>query len=1133
MNAQYPTTAYIYSLFKKYLPIYNGTIDKGLFLLPAQTGSGKTHATIEIIVDILKNYKDKNVIYLINTKKNREEVFHDLSEKIMDICPEFINDLYMLESNSDHFRKFFENYKNIDFIYLESLNEFKALKKKMFTILKFDLSEEEFYNLYKTEDLNLRKRLSKDLAKEDDDSPSIKEVLSLYPTVKITKRVLITTTKKFLNKVFYLPKSKSLYDIYTNENTLIFIDEFDTQKREMLNKFVEDAINKPIDYIALLKIIKERFHDHFIESHYYDERLINLKKELDEFYFKNKFMFRFKLDEIEDKFFLQNSSSIVISKNSKKYQVNMNEEKATNEIQMTDDKLEYKETFQYLHDRAIILINRFLGLVGDIALNYSKIRDIEYTDAITSILFEFISTSDYYLINLLVDKILNNQTKINNDKYFQSYSSMAYNKNYELMAIRNNNAHINFSVFNSYSLNNTPESFLNYLINNFFVVGISATATIKTKIHNFDLEYLENSIISLENSEIEELNKLYLEYKVKDRNYIVNFNQSNKSKNFEDQLKFILKLDLFNEDIAEQILEYAYIRISEDVKYENQIGHELSMYIDFLSIYKKYLLDDNLKKFLYLTVADFSNKNVDLLYYMCILMIKHIYYSIGERKRKLLKPIYSINIKDKEAIEYYKSRLNIYFTNANEQEDDWNKNSNKNTFLVSNFTYMSKGQNISYEDYDLENKRKQKKDFDGIYIGEITKTFITNLNEDEKDILTILFDLTVLSSNGDISKRDMIDYIKKLLNKNPYVKCPYFSTEDFINASMITIIQSIGRLHRTDHQCNLNIYFHEKNKKILQYFEDENQSLLPAVKACITEAKNKSEENINKIINTVSIKDKVRNIKINIMYLLEIFNNMHTSKKEYVKAIESWENLRKSILSNPTKENINSLDHLYSNFKNKKYWFKQFNDYDEIEISETYINGYSEVSFEATRIGELQKIKELKECFEINDIATSFEFNNLPTPIVFNNIYKGAIGEIFGKFILEKFLGINLLNINFDSNLAYESFDYSNENESVYFDFKYYSIYTASNLASLEYIKTIVENKLSRQKNKSLKKINIYVINLFADEWCMGKYSKKIESFGNIHFVPWLISNDEKNNPKIDIENILRFGEHYDKCTNK
>ena len=50
-RTQYPTTDYIIELYKKYLPIYNGKKNKGLFLLPAQTGSGKTYATASIISD--------------------------------------------------------------------------------------------------------------------------------------------------------------------------------------------------------------------------------------------------------------------------------------------------------------------------------------------------------------------------------------------------------------------------------------------------------------------------------------------------------------------------------------------------------------------------------------------------------------------------------------------------------------------------------------------------------------------------------------------------------------------------------------------------------------------------------------------------------------------------------------------------------------------------------------------------------------------------------------------------------------------------------------------------------------------------------------------------------------------------
>ena len=56
------------------------------------------------------------------------------------------------------------------------------------------------------------------------------------------------------------------------------------------------------------------------------------------------------------------------------------------------------------------------------------------------------------------------------------------------------------------------------------------------------------------------------------------------------------------------------------------------------------------------------------------------------------------------------------------------------------------------------------------------------------------------------------------------------------------------------------------------------------------------------------------------------------------------------------------------------------------------------------------------------------------TPVIFNNIYKGALGEAAGKALLEKFLNIQLDEI--EDPEIFEKFDYRISGTSVFVDFK-------------------------------------------------------------------------------------------------
>ena len=45
------------------------------------------------------------------------------------------------------------------------------------------------------------------------------------------------------------------------------------------------------------------------------------------------------------------------------------------------------------------------------------------------------------------------------------------------------------------------------------------------------------------------------------------------------------------------------------------------------------------------------------------------------------------------------------------------------------------------------------------------------------------------------------------------------------------------------------------------------------------------------------------------------------------------------------------------------------------------------------------------------------------TPPMFNNIYKGALGEVVGKYILEQYAGVQVQNIEKSLNTIIEQFE--------------------------------------------------------------------------------------------------------------
>jgi superfamily II DNA or RNA helicase len=151
---QYPTTVYINKLYKKYLPVYGGKKKDGLFLLPLQTGSGKTHATAKVIVDIIKNHPKQKVIYVIHTKTNRDDIYNKIKDELQDDIL-LDKEVITLKSQEDIFRDFFLNLKFKNISMLEQIDEFDKLQKKFSILLKISVYD-NLYDIYKEEDNNFK-----------------------------------------------------------------------------------------------------------------------------------------------------------------------------------------------------------------------------------------------------------------------------------------------------------------------------------------------------------------------------------------------------------------------------------------------------------------------------------------------------------------------------------------------------------------------------------------------------------------------------------------------------------------------------------------------------------------------------------------------------------------------------------------------------------------------------------------------------------------------------------------------------------------------------------------------------------------------------------------------------------------
>ena len=558
------------------------------------------------------------------------------------------------------------------------------------------------------------------------------------------------------------------------------------------------------------------------------------------------------------------------------------------------------------------------------------------------------------------------------------------------------------------------------------------------------------------------------------------------------------------------------------------IKHDITVIVQFVEVFREFCKDGS-SAFLYLNTLDLNNRSTEykkMLFHLIITMIENSYQSFNESKKEYLKNFISFDdackILEKEKLKdrLIKGESFIFFTNANDQNKNYTQQLEEQgiIFLVSSYAHLSSGQNIQYTFKGIE------KDFDGIFLGSVTNIITTDLkkiafdnHQREQAILEVLFDISVLKNSNTITRSQAMAFYKKLLS---YQRAPiiHSQTSEYYNSIMKVLIQSIGRLHRTDNECLLNICFCSAHIDVLANYNLEENIILPAVKEAIIKSKkiyNKQKDIESNIEEKV--KDRAFDAKAQIKFLLDMFNKRDNPER-YKDAIFEYKESKKILLSNPTTDVITYLNPEYIDNGGFNIYYKTEDDFKDIEIRIKPELGFTAVSKEGARLDVLEKILELEECFKIYNIETNWNKKYVMNPIVFNNLYKGELGETIGKYILEKYCNIELYEIDENSNIRFEAFDFTNKDESSFIDFKYYSTFTAKN-TRIDQDSDFLNNIKTKIELENLHKSNIYIINVMVSEINKHQFSPRLEKIDNIHFIPWLIK-EENGVAAIDFDMI-------------
>ena len=847
-----------------------------------------------------------------------------------------------------------------------------------------------------------------------------------------------------------LPKWDPFFEKFANNQYLLY---------ELIH-----GLHDKVDYIELFKDIYAALHtDEFPavltvpskerqDGKYRDQTLesvvAGIKEKADHIYSTYSLQFKHRtLGELSDAYqnylFQDHQFHSILNANNSYITMHSDTGQKINSIGFSQKKPERaKNNIQTMLGQLRGFITYFQGAVNILAINYmqcKKEKRKEGEDAFTMessirsvlALFRLNDAS----IDYLTTQIMMTSHKIKGKIQPAEFDLSFYENGFRYYAFENNTEHDMQSQIMMYSFQNTPEKTLLRYCEKAKVIGISATATVSSVIGNYDIDYLKDK-----------MQEVFIETTPEEKQGLIDtFNESQKgyqNVNIHAELlgckgTYSLEawLSVFDDkELAEAIYGKIQRLYGEG---EDKNDYFKKRYLRIGLAFKQFVTHEDIHSFL------------------CVLN-KHPRPKDRDLDRDVLFDIFAYIAADKKWNGYDK-RKTVVFLDGSEYED---KKTNlierlaagEKLFVISVYQTIGAGQNLQYpvpgalaDSVVKINDRtlKNEKDFDAIYLDKPTNLIVPlSDNMEENEFVKYLFQMEFLQETSELSSYDTLLNIKKAFrtfmmgHRNDDGFANIYQKKSVMLLSTRYIIQAIGRICRTN-QKNRNIYVYADDSiaDCLDVSVVEGRTFNPEFIALVDAVK---QQGI-KTPEIMSLEDSasLRAVRVN-KEIKNMLNNDWTEAN-----IKKWKALRGLVLMRPTisaaeaKKNF-IIRNFYVQLPEpaNTYFYYQHEDYNSVSISfDRDKNHIMKVSEEGTKLQHMLRIPGVKELFQQNGYATSFEVNDyIMTPPLWNNIYKGALGEVVGKFLLERNLKIVIKEI--EDPALFELFDFEVAGSSVYIDFK-------------------------------------------------------------------------------------------------
>lgn len=1094
--------------------------ENGLCLIDMPTGTGKTYLAGKIIGKFIRGeiLQDvKTIVYLTPQRKNVDDIFNDVKSDFLDNQSLFDANVLRIYANYESvLEKFLDIYERIPNS-IQNKQSCKDLKKQievyndlLYRDMLKDILESTLAEIRKNYEVAFRKDLADELSKvaktkrEKKIKLNSKEyswIKELYPAcLTEDRKVLFMTVDKFVSgNDPIISKSYRFISHSKIKNSLVFIDEFDSTKEVLLNQEIQNCTNYKIDLIKLFSNIsntlKGREFPITVFANSLDEndktssiyQFNNMKKYFSDVENKYNLNYLFKLDSQDDndRYFLFDDyqlHTITNSKTDKKIILKTNSSKKQNTISISkgDDNGKFYRTIYSIKNA----INVFIGCsakMAQIYMNYynnearNSHKDIMEIDQAVSTIID-IYNLDYAMAKSITAMIVDNISIPVVDRGRDVFDTDFYMNGFRYYDFKDDISHNESTTMAMCYMDNTPEKFMLSLASKARVVGLSATASIETVTGNYNIEYLRDR-----------LNDDYYNMPIKDKDNLKNYINSRliSSDNIVVSEESIKEQDTLEDIIAqlfsnEENIEMFAARFSGYRQANGDPFYNVKRIVKAMKSVKSFIANKDSKVLLVMT-----NRNV----------VEYSEYNIFSEEiiREIIEALCKEANVDIPKAHYLNSAEFLL------QKENYKKDiqAGEKVILFSSYNTAGTGQNLQYE---IDNKEM---DIDSIYLEYPTNILVnfSELNE-ESSLIKLIYQYEALKTSGEISKEIAFRNIKsaftRLMTANKAENFDYYAykAESINNHIVKILIQAVGRICRTKNKnTNINIYVDEEIFNNIDFsVVSKNDRILNPEFRKIVEL-NKKESQSETHINLNKACDRNARVKTRIENILNV-NRTSWSDTD----VEQWNDMRDFVLKYPTISKVELALEVKKHYSVKDFYLEAregeaINHYlyiDDEKVAKQILYDYKSKKIKnairidefGTRLTKLVRIPAVKKVFEKNGYAMSFKSNEcMILPVVYQNIYKGALGEVAGRAIIEA-NGIKLSEI-IDKN-KFEKFDFCLEDDKdVYIDFKNWSEYDKVNRD--EYRKKCFE-KLEKIGGKK-----VFIINVAANNFQIHRsYNDKI-----------------------------------------